>query len=375
MLLSRLKLLTAVLACFWPMDGSCAQELRVRVTTATTAVATGPVEESEFKRSSLRKAEALAQLKELSVGAQFQARDSLDCTADSSADANQCLSGLTWQPTDFTVVLEQGSEEQKNERLVRFDSPKPQGDSINDRVAMEWHMARDQQEQPIHAPAMIVVHESGSNMAVGRLIAKGLRSHGIHTFMLQMPGYGVRRTDQNRDVTRFLPALKQAIADVRRARDAISVLPLVDNTNIGVQGTSLGGFVTANVAGLDAGFQQYFILLAGGNLAEVIFSGQKDAAKVRQRLEQAGATREMILEHVQQIEPLRLAHRVQPQITWLYSGKYDDVVPPACSTAFAQAAKLPAEHHIELPVNHYTGIVLMPKVLAEMSAAMGIKPD
>ncbi len=29
------------------------------------------------------------------------------------------------------------------------------------------------------------------------------------------------------------------------------------------------------------------------------------------------------------IEPLRLAHRVDPRRTWLFSGKYDDVVPPS----------------------------------------------
>lgn len=355
-----------------PIQPLQSQESTASTLPQTPGVLRAETETGIAKRSSERKAELVERLPEIAIGQKFQARDSLNCIADSSADANECLEGLRWQPSDFAVELEAGSEAEKNERLVRFDSPRPLGNPINDRVAMEWHIARDETFQPLKAPAMIVVHESGSNMVVGRMIARGLCSHGIHTFMMQMPSYGVRRTAQDREATSFLPSLKQAIADARRARDAVSVLPFVDATMIGVQGTSLGGFVTANVAGLDSGFQKYFILLAGGDLADVIFSGQKDAAKVREKLERAGATREMILENVRQIEPLRLAHRVQAQHTWLYSGKYDDVVPPASSFAFAKAAKLPTSHHIEMPVNHYSGILLMPKVLTEISTEMGV---
>ncbi len=334
----------------------------------------GPADTTQPKRSSEIKAEKLKLFPELAVGKSFQARDTLDCGQESSEDAQECLQGLVWTPTEFEVVLQDGSKEQANERLVRFVSPKPLGNEINDLVAMEWHIARDDEGKPIKAPAMVVVHESGSGMTVGRMIARGLSAHGMHTFMLQMPSYGVRKATKDRDVTSFLPSLKQAIADVRRARDAVAALPLVDDRMIGVQGTSLGGFVTASVSGLDAGFQRNFILLAGGNLHEVIFSGQKDAAKVRERLEKAGATREQIIDHARQIEPLRLAHRVRPEVTWLWSGKFDDVVPPASSFAFAKAAKLPTEHHIEMPVNHYSGIILMPKILNDIAKEMVISP-
>lgn len=333
-----------------------------------------PTDTAPPKRSSEIKAEQLRLVSELAVGKSFQARDTLDCGQETSADARECLEGLVWKPAEFEVVLQDGSKEQANERLVRFPSPKPLGNAINDMVAMEWHIARDEDGKPTKAPAMVVVHESGSGMTVGRMIARGLAAHGMHTFMLQMPSYGVRKATQDRDVTSFLPSLKQAIADVRRARDAVAALPFVDDRMIGVQGTSLGGFVTASVSGLDAGFQRNFILLAGGNLQEVIFSGQKDAAKVRERLEKAGATREQIIEHARQIEPLRLAHRVRPDVTWLWSGKFDDVVPPPCSFAFAKEAKLAAEHHIEMPVNHYSGVLIMPKILSDIAKEMVINP-
>jgi dienelactone hydrolase len=324
------------------------------------------------RRSSERNAEILKGLPELAVGAKFKSRDTINCGKENLADAAECLAGLTWEQADFEIQLQDGNAQDKYERLVRFPSPTPLGSETGDLVAMEWHLARDDDGHPIEAPAMVVVHESGSGMTVGRMIARGLRSHGMHTFMLQMPNYGVRRQSKEREVATFLPSLKQAIADVRRAKDAVAVLPFVDERTIGVQGTSLGGFVTATVSGLDAGFHRNFVLLAGGNLHEVIFQGQKDAAKVRQRLEQAGISKEVIMEHARQIEPLRLAHRVRPDATWLFSGQFDDVVPPACSHAFAKAAKLPSDHHIEMPVNHYSGVILLPKVLKDIAVLMGV---
>jgi cephalosporin-C deacetylase-like acetyl esterase len=194
----------------------------------------------------------------------------------------------------------------------------------------------------------------------------------MHAFMIQLPGYGARRNESvdHDNVVRMLPALRQAIADVRRARDAVTAIPCVDSRVVGVQGTSLGGFVTATAAGLDQGYNRVFILLAGGNLHDVVLNGAKDAAKIREKLQAAGVTREQILFHSRLIEPMRLAHRMNPQTTWIYSGQYDDVVPPACSIALARAASLPADHHIQLPADHYSGVIFLPMVLQQIQLKM-----
>ena len=55
---------------------------------------------------------------------------------------------------------------------------------------MEWYCAENTDEA---ARAVVVVHESGSDMVVGRMIARGLAGQGLHAFMLQLPGYGDRR--------------------------------------------------------------------------------------------------------------------------------------------------------------------------------------
>lgn len=303
------------------------------------------------------------------VGLTLVAKDSLVCDVDPRDDAQQCLDGLRWTPGEFRVEVA-AAEGLTCDRTLFFPSPLPAGNPKHDRAAIEWYAAKDDAGRLLSAPAVVVVHESGRGMPVGRIIARGLRDHGLHAFMVQLPGYGHRRTELADKTERILDWLRQGIADVRRARDVAAAVPGVDTTRIGVQGTSLGGFVTSTVAGLDPGFDRVFILLAGGQLDQVVIKGKKDAAQIRERLEALGVREEQIADLARPIEPLRLAHRIRPERTWLYNGMFDDVVPRSCSYALVNAAKLPKEHHVELPANHYTGIIFLPMVLQQIRDEM-----
>ncbi len=303
-------------------------------------------------------------------GDAFRARDTLAPGTDPGADANACLQQLAWKAEDFSVVCEPKHADH-GDLLMRFPSALPSGHGQNDLVALEWYQARGRDGTLLRAPAVVVVHESGKGMVAGRTFARGLRTRQLHTFLIHLPGYGARRSDWTADVRNLLPSMRQAVADVRRARDAIAALPPVDSSLIAVQGTSLGGFVTATVAGLDRAYQRAFILLAGGQLAEVLLHGTRDAAGMRRQLEAAGITHDQIRELSMAIEPMRLAHRVDPARTWLFSGKFDEVVPPRCSHAFASAAGLAGEHHRELPVGHYSAALLLPVILQQIGDLIG----
>ena len=302
-------------------------------------------------------------------GAIFHGTDTLQCDADTSADAQDCLTGLRWTPADFEIRCE-AADEDRGDLRIRFASPVNTGIKENDNVSMEWYVARDKMGQPVSARAMVIVHESGRGMVVGRILAKGLNAQGLHTFLIHLPGYGNRRSELTGRTEFILSGMKQAIADVRRARDVVVNLPLVQKDVVGVQGTSLGGFVTSSVAGLDRGYERVFVLLAGGNLADVVKNGGKDAANVRENLKAIGVSIDQIAELTRPVEPLRLAHRIDSDHLWLYSGKYDDVVPPASSFAFAKAAKLSEGHHVELLADHYSGVVFLPMVIQEIRNKM-----
>ncbi|MCA9157603.1 MAG: prolyl oligopeptidase family serine peptidase [Planctomycetales bacterium] len=303
------------------------------------------------------------------AGKTFAAHDTLATGHEAELDARNCLEALAWEPNHFEVTL-QVAKEHQGDVWVRFPSARPVGDATNDLAAMEWYQARDAAGCVIEAPAAVIVHESGSGMTVGRLIAKSLRSKGIHTFMLQLPYYGVRRAGERPQGERLIEALCQSIADARRARDAVAALPLVDASHISLQGTSLGGFVVATTAGLDRGYHSVFILLAGGDLAGVLANGKKDAQKVRQAMMAGGMGEGEYRQMLSRIEPLRLAHRIDANRTWLFSGSYDDVVPPHNSELLATSAHLPEGHHIRLLANHYSGIIFLPMISQQMSQHM-----
>ncbi len=308
----------------------------------------------------------------LAPGTTFSAMDTLACGEEPGADAAACLEGLKWKCAPFTVRCEAAKPEH-GDWLVRFPTPIPSGDAKNDLVAMEWNVVRDAAGQPVAAPAMVIVHESGRAMTAGRAIARGLRMQGVHTFLIHLPGYGERASRFTADMKNMLPGMRQAIADVRRARDAVAALPFVSGAEVGVQGTSLGGFVVATVAGLDRGYAKSFIFLAGGQVAEVLLNGKQDATAMHRRLVKAGLDARQIRELTHVIEPMRLAHRVDAAATWVFSGKFDDVVPPACTEAYVRAAKLGREHHVIMPVGHYSAALLLSPLLAKVAETMRAK--
>ncbi len=299
----------------------------------------------------------------------YWAQDGLAAQPDSNPDAEQCLAQFRWQPTHFRVEVHP-PEEPGAYADVRFPSPLPCGIEATDMVHAEWYAVLDEDTSAVlPAPVYIIVHESGSGMRVGRLIASSLPPLGLHGLMVQLPGYGQRKSkelDQHN-----LPALiRQGIADVRRARDAAAAIEAMQSKRIGLQGTSLGGFVATLAGSLDGCFDANILLLCGGDLYQILSNGQKDAAKTMERLRTAGLGEEELRRQLQSIEPLRIAHRLPVDRTWLYAARYDQVVPLRNAELLADKIGLPENRFIRLPCNHYSGIIYLPSILAKMRDAL-----
>jgi len=332
------------------------------MSASTTRIAVAAVLCSAFVPTTVSAADEPAQM------AVYRAEDTLSVGKDSKPDADALLQKLQWKPAQFDVICS-AEPLTMYDRLVRFPSPAPTGDAANDSVSMEWYAARDDDGKRIKAPAVVVVHESGSNMPVGKLFARSLRDQGLHAFMIHLPYYGKRQAGDRRPYDRpIVPLIRQAIADVRRARDAVAALPDVDGGCIAAQGTSLGGFVVAGAASLDRSFDGVFIMLAGGDLHGMVVNGKKDTAKLREILEDAGFTGDRLKRLLWRIEPTRIAHRLDPKRTWLYSGQKDQVVPIENARALAKAAGLDDDHHVIVDADHYSAIFRLPTILDHMVA-------
>lgn len=298
----------------------------------------------------------------------LQVTDSLGTLDDPAEDAQEALNGLKWVPETFQVSSTP-LPEMKDEAnaILRFPSPVPCGDAQCDVATLHWYAALDEHGAPLTGPAVVVIHESGSRQTIGRLFARGFRDKGIHAFLLSLPNYALRRSPKvPATAESLLSHMKQGIADARRARDIVAALPCVDADHIGLQGVSLGGFVAATTGGLDSAYHSVFIMLAGGDLAGVILQGGDVAARIRQRLTQMGVTEAEIKQLARPVEPLRLAHRLNPERTWVYTAKYDQIVPTENANRLVQAAGLPQGHHVTLLADHYTGVVYYTLLLNQM---------
>lgn len=296
------------------------------------------------------------------AGVVYTTRDSPFDDGVDPALANE----LRWEPQAFEVrhlrSLLPGQRIPLSDTVdvVNFASPHVSEDAFFDRVAVRWHTPRNA-DRP--RPAVVLVHSLHPETPIAESLARTIAQRGVHAFVVELPGYGTRRraTDEWPGVVAVRRAA-QAVADVRRACDAVAALPAVDPDRIVLQGTSLGSFPAAVAAGLGARHHSLVLLLGGGNVIDAIEHGEKDAANFRATLERHGIDRAQRAELFAPLEPLRVADRLDPQTTWLLAARNDVVIPPANAEALAEAIGLDDSRFVRLPGNHYTAALALPAV-------------
>ncbi len=299
--------------------------------------------------------------------ARFEASDSAQAWADKDADAQAALDKIRWEPGGFEVRCT-STPGLVYDALVRFDSPMPSGERWVDEVVLVWYAARGEDGRAIEAPAVLMVHSLHPRMLIADQIARQFAKEGLHAFVLQLPGYGHRWEGRRQypGIT-TLQRGRQAVADCLRARDAIAVLPNIKPGPIALQGTSLGGFVAATVGGIEPAFEPVVLLISGGDGYGTLMNGLHDAMDLRMSLARMGYRGDALRELLDPIEPLNVAHRLDPARTWLISARDDMTIPRANSDALAEAIGLDDEHRTWINTNHYTSLVLLPSISKHMA--------
>ncbi len=295
----------------------------------------------------------------------YAAQDTLAIQTDDKTDANETLKSLRWEPVAFDVTVVPPESGLRCDKVLTFPSPRPAGKPNQDRVRLRWFAAKDADGRVIDAPAVLVVHSIHPRLVVAKMLAGGLQPKGIHVFVIEMPGFG-RRTDPPRKYPSVvtLEHAHQSVADARRARDAIAAIPQVQNDRISIVGPSLGGFIATVTASLDGAFDHAFFIISGGDTFDVLTNGKRDAAYVRRKLQQAGYDDEQLRELLEAVEPLTVAHRLDPASTWLINAADDTVVPLRNGERLAKAIGLNDDHHVVVPGTHYSFLFSLPRILS-----------
>lgn len=300
------------------------------------------------------------------VEAHFKATDSPRASTDDDARTRAILEHFAWEPVDFEVRCT-ATPGLAYDALVRFPSPMPSGERWIDEVVLQWYAARGADGKAIEAPAVLLVHSLHPRMVIAQQIAQDFAGRGLHAFMIQLPGYGLRWDGGGHHGVTALEHGRQGVADCLRARDAIRALPNIKPGPVALQGTSLGGFVAATAAGIDQAFDPVILLISGGDGYGTLTHGLHDALYLRQALERRGYRGDALRDLLEPVEPLRVAHRLNPERTWLISASDDVTIPKASSDALVRAAGLDDTHHLTLNATHYTIVVRLPAISKYMA--------
>ncbi len=156
---------------------------------------------------------------------------------------------------------------------VRFPSPVTTADAANNTVHAEYFRP----SAPGKRPAVVVLHILGADFALSRYVAARLADRGVAAMFVKLPYYGERRPAGDKrflsaDIERSVGSMRQGVLDVRRAAAWLAERPEVDARRVGVAGISLGGIIAALAASVDPNIREAAILLAGGELHEILWA-------------------------------------------------------------------------------------------------------
>ena len=268
------------------------------------------------------------------------------------------------QRFEYTMQLLEDDQDEGLEvyRLVfpsPFKSPFPQ----NNVVPCELYLP----EKPTaKMPAAIVLDIMAGNSVVPRGFARGLASQGVAALYLPMAYYNARRPKDNAHVQFFQadPARaadppRQTVMDIRRARAILASRHEIDPQRIGITGVSLGGILASLSAGVDGDFYRVVPVLAGGDLAEMMFRAP-ETRRVRQKLLEQGVDQARLNTIFAPVEPLHFASRIDPHRCLMINASKDEVIPRDCTMALWKAAGRPTL--LWVPSGHYSAALFMPTI-------------
>ncbi len=236
---------------------------------------------------------------------------------------------------------------------LSFPSPL-QGDvAENNTIVCEYYQCKGPQKRPV----VILLDILDGSMYVPRFIATSLAGSGIDACIMYLPCFGPRRgLDQGRllkmtdNPEQLITAIEQAVWDIRRTARCLAAQNHINPDQIGICGVSLGGFIAALAAGVDAQFPKAAVIMAGGDLSTVLMTEEPEVRRIKKSILNQQITPEKLTEMLKSIEPLTYAHRLQNSQILMVSGSKDTVVPPQCAEKFAQKAQTKI---IWYPKNHY----------------------
>jgi dienelactone hydrolase len=295
----------------------------------------------------------------------FEAEDHPLATNGAQGELAELLEQYRHPPQRFSYTMEL-IDEQPLHRMYKltypspFESPWPE----NNVVPAEFYLPRKATGK---MPAIIVLDILNGAEVLPRMMSRRFADDGIAALYIPMASYGPRRPADlghrrrlQQDPTTLVEGIRQTIMDIRRAKSLLASREEIDGEHISITGVSLGGIVSALAAGVDGDFDRVILILAGGDLHEIIFHTW-ETRHLREQLEATGHTRETTRDLLRPVEPLNFASRIDAVRCLMINAEADEVIPRSTTEALRRAIGEPTL--LWAPLGHYTSAIYLPNML------------
>lgn len=230
---------------------------------------------------------------------------------------------------------------------LTFPSPIVTPDAANNVVHAEYFEPKGFTGK---RPATIVLHILGADFPLSRYYAARLADRGVAALFVRLPYYGERREADgpgpvpkkflSDDIERTMRSMQQGVCDVRRAVRWLASRPEIDSDRLGVTGISLGGIVSSLVVSVDPEVRSGALLLAGGDLANVLWE-MPETAPFRKAWTDEGKTLADLKALTEPYDPLTYAAGMAGKRVLMIAGSVDEVIPPDSARALWEAGGRP----------------------------------
>ncbi|MBI5366107.1 MAG: prolyl oligopeptidase family serine peptidase, partial [Planctomycetes bacterium] len=273
------------------------------------------------------------------------------------------------QDAPFAAVVTPTSDQKTlTVASVTFPSPAPSGTAPNDTVYGDLFEPKTATD----AAVVILPIWQGGDTTLERLIAHHLARRGLAAFVMDLPYQfhrsppGVRSgsltlsSDQERTQASFA----QGVQDAQRAAAFLVRERGIARDKVGIMGVSLGGFFSAVAYGATPTFKAGVFVLAGGDLAEILWHDSRETARIKRESIEHGIDLPTVRRLCLPFDPLSWATPEKRRGVLLVNAVSDEVVP------FANARKLWQSYGkprwIKMPGDHYSVAVFITLILEEV---------
>jgi len=225
-------------------------------------------------------------------------------------------------------------------------------------------------------PTTVVLDILAGSETIPRLMCDHLARKGVASLHVQLPYYGPRKPKNAKvkllstNLLVTLPAIRQAVLDLRVTNAWLRSRPEVDAARLGISGTSLGSLVSALTAAMEDRYRKVVILLGGGGFVDAYYT-HPQAREAVKTFEASGGTKDFARFLFAPYDPATWAARLAGRDVLIMAGKQDEVIFPEMTEKLWLKAGKP--EIVWFDCTHLGAVRFLPDALNRISSHM-VKP-